>query len=378
MTGLRDGNETMNARAFHFAALTIALVSIADLAIAQTRPSAADELRRIVGDYGEEAERRFVRAFRHLDGDEYREMSQQFLQRRERELRRFLTRYPLADEAHRGRLMLARTLLYRDGHDEAASLLKMVLLTSGDASLERDAKFALAGVYRKHDPVQARALLLETASDPKTDADSRARAYLELAGMSDGKVKTDYLRHGASGDDGTYRRQCWQRLVRQDPKALEPGSPAPAFAITATDGKTPIDTRRLAGDVYVVCYWSSRTAELDRIRSLVGVMRQNHGSRGLHVFGVCLDGDLKRLRTRVAEQRDPWIEAGDAWGRLHELAIRHGVDRAPMFVVVDATGHLRFRGPVDVPESVTAYAQTPLWKIVEHVVDERAQLRAAQ
>lgn len=368
----------MNARGLQLAGLTIALVSLVVSAAAQTRPTAADELRRIVGDYGEEAERRFVRAFRHLDGDEYREMSQQFLQRRERELRRFLTRYPLADEAHRGRLMLARTLLYRDGYEEAASLLKMVLLTSGDATLERDAKFALASVYRKHDPVQARALLLETASDAKSDADSRARAFLELAAMSDGDVKTEYLRRGAAEDDGTYRRQCWQRLVRQDAKALEPGAPAPAFAITATDGKTRIDTRRLAGDVYVVCYWSSRTAELDRIRSLVGVMQQNHASRGLHVIGVCVDGDLARLRARVAEKRDPWTEVGDAWGRLHELAIRHGLDRAPMFVVVDATGHLRFRGPVEVPESVTAYPDTPLWKIVDHVVGERAKLGAAQ
>lgn len=320
--------------------------------------------KRLISDYGEEAERRFVRAFRHLDRDEFRELSTEFLQKREAALRRYLNKYPLAKEAHAARIMLAHTLLYRESDTEAQSLLNMVILTTNDSALEFEARFTLVKLYRRTDPVKAQVALKEIADKKKAPDEVKARACYELGTILEPETALPVLKRGAAMRDGKYQRLCRKRLTKLtvvDRGSIQPNREAPTFETTSVIGKA-IKTSDLEDKVYIVHFWTRATPDHTATRALIGALRMNHHGRGLTAIGVNLDRDVERLAQSQRAGQLPWDEVGDKWGDLSEAAIAFAPQTVPLTVLVDRLGIIRFIGRVTAPESATNYRKTALWK----------------
>jgi hypothetical protein len=347
--------------------LTIVLVPDPGLrAQSGTEKAAARAFAQLMDQFGLEAERRFVRAYSHLERGEFARLSTEFLENRESELRKFLTRFPTAPGADRARVLLAHTLVYREAAEEAESLLKMVILTTKDTSLEDEARFTLTQLYRKTDPIKARVVLREIADATHLDDECRARACYELSTLLDKKHAVPVLRAGGAMKDGSSQRRCRLQLARltlREEGRLEPGQSARSFRVKSVDGRVWTD-RDLDRKVYILHFWSRRAPTAESVRAYLGAMRQNFGDEGFEILGINVDGDTQALESEAAAGRFPWIEVGDRWGGLTELALRYAPDPPPFCVLVDRTGTIRFAGDPRAPETATEYAETPLWKRV--------------
>jgi hypothetical protein len=329
------------------------LFVLAGLALPVPAQAGADKasaraFARIYDLYGPESERRFVRAYADVERSEFRRLASEFLQNRERALREFLTRYPIAPDSHRARLLLAQTLVYRQADEEAESLLKMVILTTENRELEYEARFTLANIYRRTDLIKARVFLREMAAS-ELDDEVKARACFELATLLDDRPSIPVLRQGGALQDGLYQRRCRLQLAHlalRKAGRLETGQPAPAFR------------------VYLIYFWSARARDAKSIRTYLGAMNQNYADGGFKIIGVNLDGDAEQLKKSATAGQYPWIEVGDRWGKLTELALRYAPNPAPYFVLVDRSGIIRFEGDLSVPDSAARYPETDLWKQV--------------
>lgn len=347
------------------AALLIVLVGLAQPISAQAGGDRASSqaFARIYDLYGPESERRFVRAYADLERSEFRRLASEFLQNRERALRKFLHRYPMAKDANRARMILAQTLVYREGDSEAVSLLKMVILTTGSPKLEYEARFTLANIYRRTDLIKARVFLREMAAS-KLDDEVKARACFELATLLDDKQSIPVLRQGGSLQDGLYQRRCRLQLAHlalRDAGRLETGKPAPSFRVKSARGDV-YTQRDFKNNVYLIYFWSDRSGTSKPIRSYLGAMQQNYGGTGFKIIGVNLDGHVDQLKKAAKAGKYPWIEVGDHWGKLTELALRYAPNPPPYFVLVDRSGIIRYEGEVRVPESAARFPDTDLWK----------------
>ena len=344
---------------------------------AQPPAASTRAFQKIQDRFGPEAEQRFVRAYRHLDQREFRQLSTEFLQNREKELRRFLARFPLAREAHQARILLAHTLLYREAHEEAESLLKMVILITDDPELESRARFTLVKLYRKTDALKARVVLREMIDSPMEE-EARARACFELASLLKPQEAIPVLRQGGALKDGRYQRRCRLRLARltlRDQGLLVPGRSSQMFRIRAVGGQV-LSHKDLQDQVYLIYFWTQKNPRADEIRSYLGTLAQNHGEEGLQIIGVNLDGDSKILGQQASAGHYPWIEVGDHWGKLNELALRYAPDPAPFCVLVDRHGVIRYQGDIPVPASAAQFAETTLWKNV--ILALRTSLRSTE
>jgi len=320
---------------------------------------------RILDRFGSEAEHRFVRAYSHLEKVEFHQLSTEFLQNREQALRKFLRKFPMAEQAHEARILLAHTLLYRDAGEEAESLLKMVILTTEDRKQEYRARFTLSKYYRRKNPLKARVYLEELKSTSKTDA-YRARACFELSMLLPPSNTISVLREGGALTDGEYQRMCRLKLahltLRTNHK-LEESKPSRPFRIKDLSGKV-FTHEDFKGEVYLIYFWSVRAKNAKKDRSFLASITRNHAYEGLHIIGVNMDGNPDALKKAVENKRYPWIEVGDRWGPLNELALRYAPDPPPFFVLVDRKGLIRHRGDALIPDSTTQFLQAPLWKKV--------------
>lgn len=329
------------------------------------------DFERIAQQFGEQAENRFVRAYGHLDRTEFRRLSTEFLTKREDAMRNFLARYSMAVDAHRARILLAQTLLYRDAYVEAESLLKMVILTAQDRALEDDARFNLCRVYRKSNPLKARVVLREMMESKAKD-EARARACFELASMLDTKQAVAALRQGGALKDGPFQRRCRLQLARLTVRKQEltgPGNPALSFRARTVTGKV-LTHEHLENSVYILYFWSRHTTSADAARTYLGALRQNHGREGVRIVGINTDGEPKRLQTAAERGEYPWLEVGDEWGELTELVLRYAPAPAPYCIVIGRDGVIRHEGEVVVPESATEFPATEIWKRVERALRE--------
>ena len=320
---------------------------------------------RILDRFGSEAEYRFVRAYRHLDKEEFHRLSGEFLQNREKAIRKFLSKYPMAEEAHEARTLLAHTLLYRDAGDEAESLLKMVILTTENKDLEYRARFTLSNYYRGKNPLQARIYLEEMKFAAKTDA-YRARACFELSMLVPQDQVISVLREGGALTDGEYQRMCRLKLAHLTLRMkhmLDESRPSRPFRVKDLSGKV-VTQEDFKGEVYLIYFWSTRMDNAKRIRSFLASMSRNHAYEGFHIIGINMDGKPDALKKASKNERYPWIEVGDHWGPLNELALRYAPDPPPFFILVDREGMIRHRGEALVPDSTTQFLQIPLWKKV--------------
>jgi len=349
------------------AALLLVLVGLGQPISAQAGADRAPSraFARIYDLYGPESERRFVRAYADLERSEFPRLASEFLQNRERALRKFLHQYPMAADANRARMLLAQTLVYREGDAEAVSLLKMVILTSENRELEYEARFTLANVYRRTDLIKARVFLREMAASNLAD-EVKARACLELATLLDDKQSIPALRQGGSLQDGLYQRRCRLQLALlalRKAGRLETGQSAPSFRVKSARGSV-YTQRDFENSVYLIYFWSDRSGASNSIRTYLGAMQQNYGGAGFKVIGVNMDGNVDRLKKAAADGKYPWIEVGDHWGKLTELALRYAPNPPPYFVLVDRNGIIRYEGEVRIPDSAARFPETDLWKQV--------------
>jgi len=346
------------------------LIVLAGLALPIPAQAGADKasaraFARIYDLYGPESERRFVRAYADVERSEFRRLASEFLQNRERALREYLTRYPIAADSHRARLLLAQTLVYREADEEAESLLKMVILTTEDRELEYEARFTLANIYRRTDLIKARVFLREMAASDLDD-EVKARACFELATLLDDRPSIPVLRQGGALQDGLYQRRCRLQLAHvalRKAGRLETGQTAPAFRVKSAKGSV-YTQRDFKDNVYLIYFWSTRARAAKLIRTYLGAMNQNYGDAGFKIIGVNLDGNAEQLKKSATAGQYPWIEVGDHWGKLTELALRYAPSPAPYFVLVDRNGVIRFAGDLSVPESAARFPETGLWKQV--------------
>jgi len=349
----------------------VILVGMAPWCQPQTEPTSASAraFSRIQDQYGLEAERRFVRAYRHIENVAFHRLSIEFLQNREKELRKFLSGYPMAEEAHQARILLAQTLLYRNAGEEAESLLKMVILTTSDRDLEYKARFTLAKYYRRADPLKAEICLEEIKSLSKVE-EYKARACYEISSLLKPKLAISVLREGGALEDGEYARRCRLKLARltlRDRQKLKKFKPARPFRVKDVNGNV-ITHKDFEGDVYLIYFWSTYSPNTEITRSYLGALHQNHKEKGLRIIGVNMDGNCERLEKDVQKGIYPWTEVGDRWGPLTELALRYAPDPPPFFILVCRRGKIRFYGDQKIPDSATRFAQTPLWKEAEIVL----------
>lgn len=315
--------------------------------------------------FGEAAEARFVRAYGHLDRTEFRRLSTEFLTKRENAMRKFLARYSMAADAHHARILLAQTLLYRDAFDEAESLLKMVILTARKPALENRARFNLCRVYRKANPLKARILLREMIESGSGD-EARAQACFELASLVNVKSAVAALRQGGALNDGPFQRRCRLQLARMTIRKADrtgPGQPALSFRVKTATGKV-LTHEHLENSVYIIYFWSRHAPTADATRTYLGALRQNLSNEGLKIVGVNTDGEAAKIQAAVAKGEYPWVEVGDEWGELTELALRYAPAPAPYCIVIGRDGMIRYEGEISVPESATEFPGTQVWKLV--------------
>ncbi|RTQ45619.1 hypothetical protein EJV47_24315 [Hymenobacter gummosus] len=145
--------------------------------------------------------------------------------------------------------------------------------------------------------------------------------------------------------DSRYTRALLRRQQQQ--VALQPGQPAPAFALATALGGDSLRLASLRGRYVVLHFWylyqasaSVRLAPGSRPADLLPLYHWAQG-RPVELVSVAFTPD--QLRWLAEVQREPgvsWPQAADARGYRGPLAESYGVNKAPGFVLIGPDAQL--------------------------------------
>ncbi|MEE4302424.1 MAG: redoxin domain-containing protein [Pseudomonadales bacterium] len=117
--------------------------------------------------------------------------------------------------------------------------------------------------------------------------------------------------------------------------ALEPGAPAPDFALPSTAGANErLSERR--GRVVLLAFWSSRCGSCDRHLRSLARLAEAHAAEGAELLVVSIDRSPEASRALAASLGVPvLLDAG------REVADLYRLSPLPVTHLVDRHGHLR-------------------------------------
>src|SRR5437773_940733 len=126
----------------------------------------------------------------------------------------------------------------------------------------------------------------------------------------------------------------------------EPGTTAPDFALRDTEGRS-VSLSSLQGQAVVLCFTSARNPNCmqyhDRIEAIA---RRYRADARVRFYAVNVDPNADALEVRV----DAKI-VGRSFPTLvdpaGQVAARYSIIDTPQIAIVDPSGLLRYRGPVD-------------------------------
>lgn len=118
------------------------------------------------------------------------------------------------------------------------------------------------------------------------------------------------------------------------PSGLHRGSPAPAFSVTASDGK-PHTLADYAGRPLILDFWATWCAPCVALHPDVIALSEKHG---VAVLGISADEDQKRLNVWLRKHPTPWPSA--AIGPEGSVNRAYHVSSWPTHALIDAEGAL--------------------------------------
>jgi cytochrome oxidase Cu insertion factor (SCO1/SenC/PrrC family) len=142
----------------------------------------------------------------------------------------------------------------------------------------------------------------------------------------------------------------WARHAALPAAVAELEQPAPAFALSGTDGAVFDSADRLPGRVSVLCFTSAQCPTSNRYKSRILELARRYGNDGVKFVAIhptatsptAMELDEIRVQDRVTGQRFPTLI--DSGGHV---AAAYGASETPLFVVLDREGRVRYRGSFD-------------------------------
>lgn len=130
------------------------------------------------------------------------------------------------------------------------------------------------------------------------------------------------------------------------------GKPAPAFSLTALDGR-PIDLAHLRGKVVLLNFWATWCAPCQaEMPAFVG-WQSSYAAEGLQVVGISMDDEAAPVRRLAARLKLNYpVAMGD-----EKLGERYGgILGLPITFLIDRNGTVRasFRGETDTRKILAA------------------------
>ena len=120
---------------------------------------------------------------------------------------------------------------------------------------------------------------------------------------------------------------------------VEPGQPAPEFAMNDTTGK-PISLSSFKGKVVLVDFWASWCGPCRAENPNVVAAFKKFGSKGFTVLGVSLDTDKSKWEAAIAKDGLTWSHVSDLIGWQNAAAKQYGVMSIPANFLLDKEGKI--------------------------------------
>jgi len=147
----------------------------------------------------------------------------------------------------------------------------------------------------------------------------------------------------SSGDDGSKATSPNANGMLDDLGAdtgLEPGAPAPDFALTKLSGDGTVELSDYRGQPVVVNFWASWCHPCRKEFPLLADARTKYKGQDLQIIGVSFRDIPSDSRRFVKDQQAKWTFARDDRGAV---AKDYGVRAVPQTFFIDADGTIRER-----------------------------------
>ncbi|MFT3907661.1 MAG: TlpA disulfide reductase family protein [Steroidobacteraceae bacterium] len=121
--------------------------------------------------------------------------------------------------------------------------------------------------------------------------------------------------------------------------APDAGEAAPDFALPGYTGSN-VRLSEYRGEVVVLTFWSSRCGQCAQQLAALDQLQSTYRSAGLVTLAVGIDDDETRAAefARSHDWRIPLLKDRDK-----QVGRAYGVDRLPTTVLIDRSGHVRYR-----------------------------------
>ncbi len=142
-------------------------------------------------------------------------------------------------------------------------------------------------------------------------------------------------------DDDEMKRMVEQlKTARDDAKFKRNmiGKPLPLEGETLAGEK--FDWSQYEGKVVLVDFWASWCAPCRREIPNVLAQYKKYHDQGFDVVGICLDTDLDKAKSYIADAEVPWpslFEKDSGW--KHPMAVRYKINAIPTAILVDRDGN---------------------------------------
>ncbi len=121
---------------------------------------------------------------------------------------------------------------------------------------------------------------------------------------------------------------------------MRPGQTAAELTLPDQTGKM-ISLSELKGKVVLVDFWASWCGPCRHNNPKLVKLYNKYHEKGLEIYGVSLDEDVKSWKTAVHHDRLSWIQVIDDKGWEASSASAYGVDMIPSSFLIDKQGMIR-------------------------------------